>query len=86
MVHPTLEEARALAAGYSLVPVSRELYADRRTPIEVLRALRAVSRHVFLLESMESRGSAGVTPSWGTTRSWYSPVKMGRCASARARG
>lgn len=59
MVRPTLEEARALAEGYPLVPVSRELYADRRTPIEVLRALRAVSCHVFLLESMESPRERG---------------------------
>ena len=51
--HPTLEEAKVFAADYASVPVSRTIPADIRTPVEVLRILKAVSRHCFLLESME---------------------------------
>lgn len=52
---PTLEEVRGLLReGYRRVPVMRELYADAFTTIEVLRALRAASNHVFLLESAEA--------------------------------
>jgi anthranilate synthase component 1 len=75
-----LEEARALAAGCPLVPLSRELYADRRTPIEVLRALRAVSRHVFLLESMESPRERGRYTFLG-----YDPRLVLTCADDRVR-
>lgn len=52
---PTLEELRAIVAAgdYRRVPVVRELYADSLTTIEALRALRAASNHVFLLESAE---------------------------------
>ncbi|MDR3311217.1 MAG: chorismate-binding protein [Oscillospiraceae bacterium] len=48
---PTLEEARTLAAGYSLVPVSRELFSDAITPIEALAAIRSAGAECFLLES-----------------------------------
>ena len=52
---PTLEEVRELARDgrYRRVPVRRELYADRFTPVEALRRLRAASSHCFLLESAE---------------------------------
>lgn len=36
------------------VPVKRELFADRITTIEAMRALRAASNHCFLLESAEA--------------------------------
>ena len=55
-LQPTLEEVRALAAQPSIrrVPVKRELFADRITTIEAMRALRAASNHCFLLESAEA--------------------------------
>ena len=40
--------------AYGVVPVSCELYADMTTPIEVLRVLKKVSNHVYLLESAEA--------------------------------
>ena len=40
---------------YRRVPVSREIYADAFTPIEVMRTLRAASRHCYLLESASRR-------------------------------
>ena len=54
-MYPSLEEARAIAAAgrYRRIPVSMELFSDGFTPIEVMRTLRAASRHCFLLESAE---------------------------------
>lgn len=54
-LQPGLEEVRALAAQPSIrrVPVKRELFADRITTIEAMRALRAASNHCFLHESAE---------------------------------
>lgn len=61
MFYPTLEEARRIAADgdYRAIPVSAEIYADSRTPIEVLRSLKKVSRHCYILESVEQ------TRRWG---------------------
>ncbi len=53
MYSPTLEQVRAYADRYRTVPVSRMVYADIRTPIEVMRILKSVSRHCYMLESME---------------------------------
>ncbi len=55
-MYPTLEQVRQIAASgdYRRVPVSRELLADRFTPVEVMRTLRAASRHCYLLESAEN--------------------------------
>ena len=53
-IRPSLEEAKQFAAqGYKTIPVSCEMYADCITPIELLRKLKNVSSHVFLLESVE---------------------------------
>ena len=55
-ITPTLEECKIIAAegGYGVIPISTELYADMTTPIEVLRILKKVSGHVYLLESAEA--------------------------------
>lgn len=51
----TLEQAKELSAKgiYGRIPLSREIYSDIRTPMEVLRILKQVSRHCYLLESVE---------------------------------
>lgn len=59
MYKPSLEEAKALAAAYKTVPVSRTVYSDVRTPIEVLKRLKAASRHCYMLESLEDSGKPG---------------------------
>lgn len=61
MIRPSLEEARSLAAqgSYRCLPLARELFADIRTPIEVMRILKAASDHCYLLESVESSGQWG---------------------------
>lgn len=53
---PTMEQISKIAqsGNYRRIPVSMELLADRFTPIEVMRTLRAASRHCYLLESAES--------------------------------
>ena len=55
-MYPTLEQAKSLAASgdYRRIPVSRELMADRFTPVEIMRTLKAASRHCYLLESAEN--------------------------------
>ncbi|WP_407313587.1 anthranilate synthase component I [Desulfosporosinus sp. SB140] len=54
MYRPSLNEAKEIAADYNMIPVSREIFSDLRTPIEVLKILKNVSHHCFLLESLES--------------------------------
>ena len=49
----SLEEVKSYAADYRVVPISRSLYADVRTPVEVLRILKHISARCYLLESME---------------------------------
>lgn len=55
----TLEEARELAKGYKVVPLSKEIMADIKTPMEVLRILKGVSRHCYMLESVENQEKWG---------------------------
>ena len=51
-MYPTIEDIRKIAAKgqYKRVPVCREVYADRYTPVEAMRTLRKASRHCYLLE------------------------------------
>lgn len=60
-MYPTLENIREIATKgqFKRVPVCREVYADRYTPVEVMRTLRKASRHCYLLES------ASQTEVWG---------------------
>ena len=55
-VYPTLEQAKEFTATgiYGVIPVSTEIFADSTTTEEVLRRLKKVSRHVYLLESAEA--------------------------------
>ena len=41
-MYPTLEKVKEIAASgeYRRIPVCKELYADRYTPVEVMRVLR----------------------------------------------
>ena len=55
-IQPGLQECRNYSeeGKYGVIPVSTEIFADTTTPIEVLRILKNVSRHVYLLESAEA--------------------------------
>ena len=60
-MYPTLEKIKEIAQSgeYRRIPVCRELYSDRYTPVEFMRTLRTASRHCYLLES------ASQTEVWG---------------------
>jgi anthranilate synthase component 1 len=51
MISPTLEEVRRLAPGHTLIPIAMELYADFKTPVEILKTIQAANRSVYILES-----------------------------------
>lgn len=55
----SLEEARKLSQGYKLVPISKEILSDITTPMQVLRILKGISRHCFMLESVENQEKWG---------------------------
>ncbi len=60
-MYPSLLEAQQIAASgeYRRIPVCREMLSDRFTPIEVMRTLRAASRHCYMLESAEAQQQWG---------------------------
>ncbi len=50
---PSLEEIKMMdLKDYNIIPISKEIYSDVKTPIQVLKNLKAKSRKVFLLESV----------------------------------
>lgn len=55
MYYPTLKQAKQIIANgdYDIVPVSKEIYGDGITPIEVMRILKNYSEHCFMLESVD---------------------------------
>jgi anthranilate synthase component 1 len=81
MVKPTLEEARQLSSTgkYTILPLSCELYADATTAIEVLKRLKAVSEHCYLLESVENQEKFGRYTFLG-----YDPSLTLACTGGRA--
>lgn len=54
MILPEYEVVKELAeqGDYKTVPVSMEILSDRKTPMEVLRILKNVSGHCYMLESV----------------------------------
>lgn len=60
-LRPDLQEVLRLSASgsYRSIPVSCELYADQYTPIGVLRKLKHVSSHCYMLESIEDNQKWG---------------------------
>ena len=61
MFSPSLDEVKEIAKDkqYKRIPISYELFSDIATPIEVLRILKGISRHCYMLESIED------TENWG---------------------
>ena len=51
----TLKEAAQFAKDFKVIPISREIMADMKTPMEVLRILKKVSSHCYMLESVEDQ-------------------------------
>lgn len=56
---PSLEEVKTYAAKYKVVPVSKTIYSDIHTPVEVMRILKNVSKHCYMLESLEDSSKWG---------------------------
>ena len=52
-ISPALSEVEKMAAvgDYTVLPVSCELLSDFTTPIEVMKILKNVSTHCYMLES-----------------------------------
>lgn len=59
MCKPSLAEVLALSKEYKTVPLYRTIFSDIRTPMEVLRILKKISRHCYMLESVEDAGRWG---------------------------
>ena len=74
-MYPTLEKIKEIAQSgeYRRIPVCRELYSDRYTPVEVMRTLRTAT--IFWKVPARQR-YGGSSPSWDMNRSWRSPVQM----------
>ncbi len=55
MFSPSLDEVKEIGKNeeYKRIPISYELFSDIATPIEVLRILKGISKHVYMLESVE---------------------------------
>ena len=59
MIFPSFDRVKAIAPGYDIVPVYMEILSDVRTPISVLKALKQVSSHTYLLESADNSNHWG---------------------------
>lgn len=59
MYKPSFEDALVYAKDYHLIPVSCEIPSDMTSPIAVLKALKTISTHCFLLESVEDSKAWG---------------------------
>ena len=57
----TIDELKSLKneGKYDIAPVSCEMLSDMRTPIQVLRILKNVSDHCYLLESAKDNDNWG---------------------------
>ena len=61
MFFPNIEEAKEIAkdSSYKRIPISYEIFSDTKTSIEVLRRLRILSNHCYMLESVEDSKNWG---------------------------
>jgi len=69
MIRPTLEEAKRLSKGHSVIPVALEILSDLTTPIQLLQAIRRESDLWYILESVSGSDNWGRYSFLG-----YSPV------------
>lgn len=59
MMTPSLEEVKQYAGEYRMVPVKKEMFSDLITPMEVMRKLKKVSSHCYMLESLNGAENWG---------------------------
>ena len=84
MYYPSLEEVKEIAGddSYKRIPISYEIFSDTKTSIEVLRRLRILSNHCYMLESIED------SQNWGRYRnnlSGWTSENQGEILSQRLR-
>lgn len=65
MIRPTMEEAKRLSEGKTIVPVALEIFSDVKTSIEILRNIRRKSDQWYILESVNGAGGWGRYPFLG---------------------
>ncbi len=55
--YPDMDGMRTLLSGtaYKCAPVRCEIMSDTRTPIEVLKIIKGLSKHAYILESVENQ-------------------------------
>ena len=76
MFSPSLEDVKEIGKDkeYRRIPISYELFSDIATPIEVLRILKGISDHTYMLESVED------SQKWGRyTFLGYNPLLEFTC-------
>lgn len=54
-----LNDLKQFSEEYKIVPVAKEILSDVTTPIEVLKRLKKVSRHTYILESVTNQAYWG---------------------------
>ncbi|MBR0271470.1 MAG: anthranilate synthase component I [Methanobrevibacter sp.] len=61
MFSPSLDDVKKIARNkeYKRIPIAYELLSDIATPIEVLRILKGISKHCYMLESIEDAENWG---------------------------
>lgn len=59
MITPTLEQAKKLSKGHSVIPVALEIFSDIKTPIEVLKNISRQGSNWYILESINGSNSWG---------------------------
>ena len=80
VVRPRLEEVYETKkeGNYKSVPISTEIFSDIKTPIEVMRILKSVSSHCYMLESIEDNRN------WGRyTFLGFNPTLEFTCANSK---
>lgn len=59
MFYPSVEECQEYVGKYRRIPMGKRIFADIRTPLEVLRIMKKQSKHCFILESVERQEKWG---------------------------
>ncbi|WP_461462517.1 anthranilate synthase component I family protein [Methanobrevibacter sp.] len=61
MIYPNIDEIKEIVKkdDYKRVPICYEIYSDTKTPIEVLRRIKVISNHCYILESVEDSKNWG---------------------------
>ncbi len=78
MLKPNLHEAKTIGKHYDVIPISMEIPSDTTSAISVLKALKSISNHCFLLESVED------SKQWGRyTFLGYDPVNEITCQKGK---